>query len=63
MYDFKKSIPEVISLIKRLGFASEVYVLYSKLPCSRKDKDFFAESLQSRIISVPAPMAVGWGLF
>lgn len=59
MHDFKKSVPEVISLVKSFGFASEVYVLYSKLPCSIKDKDFFAELLQSTGISIPISMAVG----
>lgn len=42
---FKRSVPEVISPIKRFDFASEVYALYSKFTCGIKDKDLFAESL------------------
>lgn len=58
---FKISVPEVISPIKSFGFASEVYVLYlySKLTCGIKDKDLFAESLQSTGISIFISMAVG----
>lgn len=47
MHDFRRSVLEVTPPIKRIGFASKLYVLYldSKLTCDVQDKDLFAESL------------------
>lgn len=49
---FKRSVPEVISPIKRFGFTSEVYVLYSKPTCGIKDKDFCWITTANRNVNI-----------
>lgn len=58
---FERSVPKVLSPAGRFFSASEVCVLYldKKLICGIKDKDLFAESPQSRGISVFISTAVG----